>query len=169
MAAVLADVETEISGFREAMGRLAASVHIATARHDGAHHGMTVTAACSLCVTPAAMVVCINRSARAHAPMIESGALCLNLLAVGEDAIAARFAGGTGEPSGSRFDPALWALDAAAGPAFHRALASIDLAIESARPFGTHSILACTVTSVRLGEARPALLYANRRYGALRP
>ncbi|RYG88560.1 MAG: flavin reductase, partial [Alphaproteobacteria bacterium] len=63
--------------FRSAMRRLAASVHVATTRDATGAHGMTVTAACSLSVAPAAMIVCVNRSARAHASMIETGRLRL--------------------------------------------------------------------------------------------
>lgn len=156
-------------GFRSAMRRLAASVHVATARDSTGYHGMTVTAACPLSVDPTAMVVCINRSARAHAAMIEAGRLCLNLLGAGEEELASRFAGATGEIGLARFDPASWSLDAPAGPSFANALASIDLTIESRQPFGTHSIFACAVDSVRLGGERSALLYANRRYGAFLP
>ncbi|MFL9841608.1 flavin reductase family protein [Sphingomonas sp. ST-64] len=158
---------TMVEEFRSAMRRLAASVHVVTARDATGCHGMTVTAACSLSVEPAAMVVCINRSARAHSAMIETGRLCLNLLGAGEEELAARFAGGTGEVGLARFDPSRWSLDAPAGPSFVNALASIDLSVESHHPFSTHTIFACAVDAVRLGGERPALLYANRRYGAL--
>lgn len=157
---------TMAESFRSAMRRLAASVHVATARDATGCHGMTVTATCSLSVDPAAMVVCINRSARAHAAMIETGRLCLNLLGAGEEELASRFAGATGEIGLARFDPARWSLDAPAGPRLANALASLDLTIVSNQPFGTHSVFACAVNFVRLGGERPALLYANRRYGA---
>jgi flavin reductase len=158
---------THEAAFRESMARLAATVHVVTARHGGRPFGMTITAACSLSLDPMSVVLCINRAAASHDAFMGSGRLCLNMLGQDHADVAARFAGATGHRGEDRFDPGRWTLGGAAGPVFDEAVAALDCRIALIQPFGTHSILGCTVDSVRLGSKRPALLYADRRYATL--
>ncbi|MHA3842134.1 flavin reductase family protein [Sphingomonas aestuarii] len=153
--------------FREAMARLAATVHIVTTAYAGQRHGMTMTAICSLSLDPLSIVLCVNRSAASHDALRAAGALSVNMLGKGQAGMAARFSGALGYRREARFDGAEWQDNPGYGPMLTSALARLDCRIALVEPFGTHSILACHVDRVVLGLARPALIYADRRYATV--
>ncbi len=153
--------------FREAMARLAATVHIVTTEYAGQRHGMTMTAICSLSLDPLSIVLCVNRSATSHDALRAAGALSLNMLGEDQAGMAARFSGALGNRREARFESAEWQDNSGYGPMLTSALARLDCRIALAEPFGTHSILACHVDRVVLGRARPALIYADRRYATI--
>ena len=47
------------------------------------------------------------------------------------------------------------------------AAAALQCELVEAHGFGTHSVLLCAVREVQLGSGDTALIYANRRYGAV--
>lgn len=156
-----------LDAFRESMARLAAAVHIVTAQADGESHGMTITAACSLSVDPMSMILSINRGSATRKAILSSRRLCLNMLAPGRDDLAMRFAGAFGHRGEDRFQEGDWLYEAAAPPMLRNAAAALQCDLVDAHDFGTHSVLLCTVRDVRLGAETKALVYANRRYGAV--
>lgn len=156
-----------LDAFRESMARLAASVHIVTAQSGGQRHGMTMTAACSLSVDPMSMILSIHQGSATHDAILASRQLCLNMLAPGDDRLAMRFSGAHGHRGEDRFAEGDWLCSPAFPPLLRSALAALQCDLVEAHGFGTHSVLLCAVSAVRLGNESAALVYANRRYGAV--
>ena len=159
----------DLDAFREAMARLAATVHIVTTRSHGLRHGITMTAACSLSVDPMSMVLSIRQGSATHDAILASRRLCLNMLAPGDDALAMRFSGALGHRGEDRFAEGDWLCTSDAPPLLHSAAAALQCDLVEAHGFGTHSVLLCAVRHVHLGSGATALVYANRRYGAVQP
>lgn len=151
--------------FREAMSRLAATVHVVTARHAGHRCGMTVTAVCSLSTDPASLIVCINQSASAYDALMASGRLCVNMLGSHQPELAARFAGQDGVQGEDRFIPGDGWDDSGPAPRLVDAAAAMQCDIVERTAFRTHMILVCAVKEVHLASTPEILLYAARTYG----
>src|ERR1700761_9596837 len=83
------------------MRRFPTGVAIVTTAHDGRIHGFTANAFASASLEPPTVLICVSRSATAHALIASSQRFCVNLLALEQRALAERFAGG--EPR-SRFE-----------------------------------------------------------------
>lgn len=156
-----------LDAFRESMARLAATVHILTARAEGHTHGMTMTAACSLSVDPMSVLLAVNSASATCKAIVASRRLCLNMLAPGDDALAMRFSGALGHRGEDRFGEGDWLHEPSAPPVLRSAAAALQCDLVDAHGFGTHSVLLCTVRDVHLGAEAGALIYANRRYGAV--
>ena len=75
--------------FRQAFRRYATTVVIVTYFDaDGRASGMTATSMCSLSPSPPSLLVCINRSSRAHAEITDRGRYGVNLLSVEQRSVA---------------------------------------------------------------------------------
>lgn len=154
--------------FRESMARLAATVHIVTALHEGRRFGMTMTAASSLSADPMSIIISVNRQTATHAAILRSRRLCLNMLGPGHDDLAARFSGALGHRGEERFDAGDWLCDEERPPLLRDAAAALQCELVDAHVFGTHDVMLCAVQHVCLGQRPAALVYANRRYGTVR-
>ena len=78
---------------RVAMRRWASGVTIVTAEHDGQRHGMTVSSFTSVSVEPPIVLVCIDRSTRAHDLILDSGWFAACILRQEQKELSDRFAG----------------------------------------------------------------------------
>ena len=151
--------------FRDAMARLPAAVHVVTTDGPGGRAGFTASAVCSVSDTPPTLLVCLNRSASVWPAFEANGALCVNVLAAGHEALSARFGGKT--PMDERFAQAAWTQLATGAPVLEGAVASFDCRIAGRSSVGTHDVLFCEVLALRASEARDGLAYFGRRYHAL--
>ena len=70
---------TEQALFREAMSHVGAAVSIITTDGEAGSAGMTVSAVCSVTVTPPTLLVCINRNSRLHQTFVQHGVICVNV------------------------------------------------------------------------------------------
>lgn len=151
--------------YREAMSRLASSVHLITTDGPGGRAGFTASAVCSVSDTPPTLLVCINRASSAYAALTRNGVLCVNTLGEGHQALATRFGGRT--PMDERFADGAWRRLRSGAPALADALVSFDCRLVGRHDVGTHDVLFCAVEAVAAaGEAEP-LLYSERRYRTL--
>lgn len=147
--------------FKQAMRRLAAGVTIVTTRHGQVRGGLTATAVCSLSIEPPQLLVCVNRSAAAHALIAEGENLCVNLLAHKHHSLAARFAGQTGILGADRFDEGRWGQLKTGAPVLEDALASFDCVVSEKVAASTHTIFIGRVVDVHLRANGRPLLYAG--------
>jgi flavin reductase len=156
--------QPDSSRFSEAMARIASTVHILTTISKGRRYGMTLTAACSFAAEPLSILVSVNRTAPIYAPILRSGAVCLNVLGADHAQIARRFADSTRILGDDRFEAGMWRDTVYGLPAMPNAIASLDCAIASTMSLGTHTVFGCLVRNIALHDDTAALLYANRAY-----
>lgn len=148
--------------FRNAMRRLASTVTVITCKADGHRYGVTATSLVPVSIDPMTLLICINREASLHEPLLASGRFCANLLRDGQAEIAKVFSGGLkGE---ARFEHGEWDEDSWGVPALRGAQASIVCTLVETVPRHTHSIFLGTVQAVRLSGDVSPLIYHDGGY-----
>lgn len=155
--------------FRQAMGRFATGVTVATSTLDGIDHAMTANAVTSVSLEPMLVLVCVEREARFHDAIIGSGLWGLSILAASgrgpADWLATR-----GRPLHGQLDR----VDTHRGPAtgvalLDDALATIECQTTHTAPGGDHTIVVGEVLSVEITDHQgEALLYYRGRFGTLK-
>jgi flavin reductase len=156
----------DTSEYREAMSRLGAAVNVITTDGPAGRHGLTASAVCSVTDTPPTLLVCVNRSAGAHASLQGNGVLCVNVLAGRHQELSGAF-GGQVMGVAARFAAASWRVLATGAPVLTDASVSLDCRIVRTEEIGTHSVLFCEVVAVAIGADPAGLIYFNRSYHAL--
>lgn len=146
--------------FRAAMRRFATGVAIVTTSHDGHIHGFTVNAFASVSAEPPTVLICVNRTARAH-PLISAAArFCVNILALEQRDLAERFT--TGDPQ-QRFDGVAYTLGPSGSPILADTLAHFDCSVAEELTASTHTIFLGSVLATGERDGAP-LGYFDRAY-----
>jgi flavin reductase (DIM6/NTAB) family NADH-FMN oxidoreductase RutF len=153
-------VPASTDDFRAAMRRFATGVAIVTTVYDERIHGFTANAFASVSADPPTVLICVNRSARAHPLISSSQRFCVNVLALDQRALAERFAGG--EPR-SRFDGVGYHIGASGSPILSGTLAHLDCTVTEELTASTHTIFLGAVLDVGWRDGEP-LGYFNRGY-----
>jgi len=155
-----ASVPVSSDAFKAAMRRFATGVAVVTTTHDDRIHGFTANAFASVTADPPTVLICVNRSARAHPLISASQRFCVNVLAFDQRSIAEKFAGG--EPR-SRFDGVGYHFGPSGSPILDGTLAYVDCALGEELTSGTHTIFLGTVLEAGDREGSP-LGYYDRTY-----
>jgi flavin reductase (DIM6/NTAB) family NADH-FMN oxidoreductase RutF len=150
--------------FRQAMRRLAASVHIVATRSEGRRYGMTATAVTSLSMDPPSLLVCVNRKAATHPVLARLGQVfSVNLLTPDHQEVANLF-GRPAEDAETRFAAGGWDEAEEGVPVLSGAASSLLCEVDGLYPHSSHTIVVGRVLRVGLGQQPAALIYANGQY-----
>ncbi len=155
--------EADTAAFKEGMRQLAAGVTIVTTAIAGERNGLTATAVCSLCVEPPLLLACVNRSASAHDPTLQSRVFCVNVLAERHLELAMRFS--SPKHAHERFSAGNWGTLSTGAPVLMDALASFDCLLGQTLKAETHTVLVGRVQAVRTDPAQEPLLYSRGAFG----
>jgi flavin reductase (DIM6/NTAB) family NADH-FMN oxidoreductase RutF len=152
--------------FRAAMASFAAGVTIITTLEpDGAPQAVTATAFSSVSMSPPLCLVCINRRARTHRPLILHGCFAVNILRADQEQLSARFASAVAD----RFADIAWLPGEVTGcPIIVGALASMECRIVEIHSGGDHDIFLGRPASVEVCDGAP-LVYWRGGYSTLPP
>lgn len=161
----MADDKNNIeSGFREAMRALASSVTVVSTvdPETGQKHAMTATAVTSLCMDPAALLICINEQTTMHGLLNKGNAFCVNILFSDQEDISNACSGKLkGE---ERFTIGNWATDESGMVYLQDAQANIFCSNEQAVNYGTHKIFIGKVSEVYVRNEVSPLVYVAGSY-----
>jgi flavin-dependent trigonelline monooxygenase, reductase component len=145
--------------FRNVMGRFPTGVTVvATCTADGAPRGLTVNAFTSVSLDPPLVLVCIDKQASSHGPLIEAGSFAVTILASDQAEIAQRFAGA---PSEDRFESVGWTKSKGGNPVLNDGSAWLDCVVEEVVQAGDHSVLLGRVSASGLSDRDPLVFYAG--------
>lgn len=137
--------------FRLGMRRLASGVSVVATRNPDGPTGLLATSVSSVALEPSpCLLVCINRTASSHDPLLESGIFSVNLLARADEELARRFSSAGARED--RFESDRWLSLATGAPCYRDALASFDCEVMTTLPVHTHTILIGKVLAVSLRE-----------------
>lgn len=155
--------------FRAGMSRVAGACTIITSSVDGERAGLTATAVCSVSAEPPRLLVCVNRSVRAHQVIAHSRRLGVNVLGPEHENLAKRFAGMVqGVVGCDRFLEGDWADSSLGVPLLRDALVSFECEVIEETVSGTHSIFLCEVVDVATASnGDSALVYFNRHFAPI--
>jgi flavin reductase (DIM6/NTAB) family NADH-FMN oxidoreductase RutF len=143
--------------FRSVLGRFASGVTVVTtAGADGAGHGMTVSAFCSLSLEPPLVLVCIDRAASMHDLLEVGHPFAVNVLSANQEALSRRFA--SGDPP-NRFDGLGYQRGQTGVPLLDDVLAWLEARVTARHPEGDHTIVVGRVETAGARQERPLLYY----------
>ncbi len=148
--------------YRDGMSGLSASVNVVTTMVDGKPVGFTATAVASVTDAPPTLMVCLNRSSSVFSAFEQAETLCVNILAAGQEAVAAAFASKLSQAE--RFDSVDWKPLLTGSPALNSASTVFDCRISSRVSVGTHDVFFCEVVGVGQAQQTSNLVYFNRQY-----
>lgn len=147
---------------RWGMRHFAVGVSIITAKDGDRRAGLTATAVCSVTADPPRMVVFVNKNVQANQVIIDSGALCVNVLAGDQEDVAKVFAGMEKDVHGEdRFNYGQWGTVLTGAPALKNALANFDCRVIKVFDESTHNAFLCEILSTRERSDGEALIYLN--------
>jgi flavin reductase (DIM6/NTAB) family NADH-FMN oxidoreductase RutF len=158
--------EPVLTAFRTAMSQLAAGVVMVTCQVGGKPWGLTVSACCSVSMSPPLLLVSLGAGTTSVRAIQAGGEFGVSLL--GQELIdVARFGSAPGRP---KFVEDFCRSDShdSGSPAVAGALAHVDCLLEREVPAGDHVLLIGQVRSVVLAEVRDGpLVYHSRSYHRL--
>jgi flavin reductase (DIM6/NTAB) family NADH-FMN oxidoreductase RutF len=152
--------------FKAAMASFAAGVTIiTTVDASGAPQALTATAFSSVSVSPPLCLVCIDKRARTHQPLLRQGCFAVSILSAEQEELSARFAA----PIADRFAGVTWRPGNVTGcPIITGALAFMECHVVEVHSGGDHDIFLGRVASVQVREGAP-LVYWRGSYSSLPP
>jgi flavin reductase (DIM6/NTAB) family NADH-FMN oxidoreductase RutF len=151
------------------MRHLAGAVTVIATGQPGHRSGLTATAVCSLSDDPPALLVCVNRTASAHDLIAAHRMFSVNLLASGQEDVAARFAGRGGLRGDARFDDAVWHVLKSGAPVLRTALAAFDCEVSETLATATHTVFIGRVVGATASETADPLLYLRGGFRHVSP
>jgi flavin reductase (DIM6/NTAB) family NADH-FMN oxidoreductase RutF len=154
----------DVATVKRALRSLGGGVSVITAGRGEDRTGATVTSATGLSMDPPTMIVNINKSSSTWPAIERHGHYCVNILAVGQQEIANRFAGIGGVKGTARYEGAEWTTLVSGAPVLANALAAIDCEVEEIIERHSHAIILGRAVAVLSGEGE-SLVYHNGSYG----
>ena len=146
--------------FRHALSCFASGVNVVTTIDaEGGLHGLTVTAFCSVSLSPPLVLICIEKNTASHNAFRESNAFVVNILHASHAHLSEHFA----TPFDDKFQEVRYRLGLNGIPVLSDALASIECRIERAFDGGDHSIFVGQVENAAVNEGEP-LVYFRSEY-----
>lgn len=151
--------------FKQGMRRLAASVCVITTKGlDGARHGITATAVCSVTADPPTLLCCMNRANTSYPAFRDSNRFAVNVLCGNDIDLAGRFASKL--EAKERFAGGEWTEAVTGSPILTASAVSFDCKTVHVVDTGTHSIFIGEIQDIFLPDIGPGcLLYGEGAYG----
>lgn len=147
---------------RYGMRHFAVGVTIITARAGETRAGLTATAVCSVTADPPRLVVFVNKNVAASDVILNSGALCVNVLAGDQEDVAKVFAGMLKDVHGeARFEHGRWRELVTGAPTLDGSLANFDCRVIKVFDESTHHAFLCEVLATCERNDGEALIYLN--------
>ena len=147
------------------MRRFPAGVAVVSVDADGEGLGLTVGTLVSLSLEPPLVGISVAREAALHELLREAGRFAVSLLAAGQEAVAQHFARGV--PPIAHWHGIETRKGEHGARLIDGALGWLQCAVWAEWPAGDHTFFAGEVLSCELGDAKPPLLYLDRRYRPL--
>ncbi|MFM1813997.1 MAG: hypothetical protein RLZ98_692 [Pseudomonadota bacterium] len=164
MAGNAAESESVEMKFRGAMRRLAATVNIISVKVGDDRHGTTATAVTSLSMDPPSVLVCINRTSRAHPLLKKAAKFGVNILHTDNCAVSAAFS--SQMTAEEKFGVGDWQIGANDVPYLADAQAWLICSKEQEVDYGTHTIFIGRIVEAEVREDVSPLLYSDGKYAA---
>jgi flavin reductase (DIM6/NTAB) family NADH-FMN oxidoreductase RutF len=152
------------ASFKAALRNVSGSVSIVTSGRAPERHGLTVTAASSLCVDPSTVMICVNKSAGAHGTIVRTRCFGWNVLTVGHVDLAKKFAGMDGSKGDVRFSDGSWTELVSGSPNRIGSLCSFDCQVIGMHPVATHTVFFGAVLGEVHQDNYEGLIYRHGQF-----
>jgi flavin reductase (DIM6/NTAB) family NADH-FMN oxidoreductase RutF len=153
----------DATSFRKALAQFASGVTVVTTRDAaGEPMGLTVSAFCSVSLSPPLVLVSVDGGSEAHAGFRDSGVFAVSILAEGQDDVSRLFA----RPGPAKFRDLALSHGQGGLPVVPGALAHIECEVRAAHPAGDHILYVGEIVALAVRPGRP-LLYNRGGYRRL--
>lgn len=138
----------DAADFRAAMRGLASGVSLVTTRDTaGMAHGMAATAVTSISAEPPRLLVCVNKSASMHAPLLAAGIFAVNFLTLEQEPLVALFS--SPKDRAQRFAGPDWGRLETGAPVLAGAIAALDCRVVETIEASSHTMIIGDVVATR--------------------
>jgi len=142
--------------FRSAMSRFASGVTVVTTKDSaGKHHGITVSAFCSVSLDPPLVLICIEKTTGSHHAFEESGRFTVNILSSNEAGVSEHFASLLED----KFANIDFAVDEHGVPILNGSICALQCSLFKSLDGGDHSIFLGQVEHVIVRDAEPLIYF----------
>lgn len=149
------------SDFRATMARFATGVTVVTTTENHAYYGLTVSAFCSVSLTPPLVLVSLDFTSQTFPIIRQSGIFGVNVLAQDQEALARRFA--SKDLQRKTFGDIPMRIGETGVPLFTESLARIECRLVGMYPAGDHALMLGEVVDLEVSadhlEKAPLLYY----------
>lgn len=159
--------EQTADAFKQAMRRLAATVNLICLTDGDTPMGMAATAVCSVSMEPPSLLVCVNKSASLHGPLMAASHFSVNVLHKDQEETARLFSNNSMRDM--RFADAGWQRHPLGPPLLANAQVGLVCQRSEMLAFATHTIVIGSVVDVVVREDVNPLLYLNGAFEAIKP
>lgn len=142
--------------FRRLLSRFASGIAIITARDGERDVGMTVSAFCSVSLSPPLVLVCVDQTASMHDLLLQHPKLGISIMSADHEAYCRRFADKTEK---QRFEGASFTRGQAGVVLLDEAMACLECQLVQHCSAGDHTIFIAEVQRGAMCEGRPLLYY----------
>jgi flavin reductase (DIM6/NTAB) family NADH-FMN oxidoreductase RutF len=150
-------VSVDPDTFRSVLGRFASGITIVTARDaDGRDYGMTISAFCSVSLTPPLVLICVDHEASSHRTLLEAPHFGVSILAAHQEPLSRRFSGADED---KRFDGIGYMRGLTGAALLDDALAHIECRRVAQYDAGDHTVVIGEVEAAVAHGHRPLLYY----------
>jgi len=150
--------DLDTASYRTAVSHFATGVTIVTAAGESGPSGLTTNAVCSLSLDPVLMVVCLDLTSRTLAVVRDKRRLAINILAQGQQDLAAAFA--SKRPHPEKFDGVRW-READGLPVLDGVVAWLAGDVRELIPGGDHVMAVVSVTAAEAPGGEPLVYYRS--------
>ena len=147
--------------FKAALSRFASGVTVVTTKdNQGNLHGLTVSAFCSVSMTPPLILVCIQKITPSHYAFEESGVFVVNILSESQQDISNQFA--------YKHEDKFEGISSRTGienlPVLEDCLVNLECRLKNCYDGGDHTIFVGEVENITLQNEKPLVyFYGNYR------
>lgn len=142
--------------FRAVLGRFTAGVTVVTAiGPDGRDQGMTVSAFCSLSLTPPLVLICIDHTASMYESLKLASHFVANILCEDQEALARRFSG----TDPNRFDGVGYNRGQTGLAVLDDVLGFVECRVSARQEGGDHDVFFGEVEFAGASDGKPLLYY----------
>lgn len=151
-------IEGVASGFKKAMRRLTSTVSIISTNEGPERFGMVATAVSSVSSDPPAILICVNRSASIHEPLLRRRRFSVNLLRSDQSHLIPVFSGKA--PRSERFRHGIW-NERFELPFLAGAQANLFCEVDGQFAYGSHEIIIGKVRAASAADSVAPLLWQD--------
>lgn len=148
---------------RRALRHVASGVTVLTVASGDVPHGTTVSAIMPISRVPLVLGVCLRPSSAFSVLAGQTRCFSVNVLADGQEVVAARFADRARPHGHDQFAGLPWSRDAVTGaPLLRGCLAYLGCRVVDRHRIGDHDLLVAEVTAGAVASGTPLLSFAGR-------
>ena len=153
--------------FRETLGAFASGVTVVTGKHLGVPHAATMTAFCSVSLSPPLVLICVGKDSRSHEFIASGGIFAVNILHESQDELATVLARtGESEDKAARGLVGISHYTKVTGaPILSESHAYLDCTVVQIIDAGDHTVFLGRPEAAGFSKDDAPLVYHKRRFG----